>query len=63
MNTMSNVKINLFTTEMEFLGEYFASAVPREGEHLHWEDTLYEVQSVTWEGLPDSPAIQVRVTQ
>lgn len=60
---MSRVQVNLFTEGLIPLGDYHASAVPREGEHLNWEGELYEVLSVTWEGLPDNPAVQVRVRQ
>lgn len=55
------VKVVLFTAELKPLGEYTASAVPREGEHLHWNDVMYEVKSVTWENLDEEPTVQVRV--
>lgn len=58
---IDRIKVNLFTTELEPVGEYHAPAVPREGEHLHWDDELYVVKTVTWEGLPESPAVQVRL--
>jgi hypothetical protein len=57
------IKVNLFTTELEPVGEYFAPVVPREGEHLNWDDELYEVKTVMWEGLPELPAVQVRLKQ
>jgi hypothetical protein len=60
---MSNVKVNLFTTETEPIGEYYAPAVPREGESLNYEGVLYQVKTVTWEGLPHEPAVQIRLEQ
>lgn len=60
---MSKVKVALFTDGMEPLGEYYTTVVPREGEHLTWDDELYEVSTVTWEGLPEMPTAQVRVQQ
>lgn len=57
------IKINLFTSELEPVGVYHAPVVPRAGNHLVWDDTLYEVSSVTWEGLPESLAVQVRLIE
>lgn len=55
------IKVNLFTTELEYVGEYHAPEVPREGEFLSWNEKLYKVEIVSWEGLPDEPAVQVRL--
>jgi len=60
---MSRVKVTLFTSELEPLGEYFTPSVPREGEYLNWDDVLYEINSVTWGGLPDQPTAQVRLSR
>lgn len=59
---MAQIKVNLFTLTMEPVGEYFAPTPPRKGEDLVWEDVLYHVETVTWEGLDSSePAVQVRL--
>lgn len=61
--TPQTVQVNLFTTENEYLGVYQAPDVPRVGEYVDWDDELYEVETVTWEGLPEYPGVQVRLRQ
>ena len=55
------IEVNLFTTDLKPVGEYYAPAVPRVGESLSWEDEYYEVKTVHWESLDTNTAVQVRL--